>query len=185
MHPHVLRRDRTVLVLVDFQEKLHPHVVRPDAVAAGAVKLVEAARVLGLPVVLTEHAVDVLGPTIEPLRAALGRGEPLPKIVFSCFGSAEFGARLESLGRPQVLLAGEETHVCVSQTAHEAVARGYAVHIVEDACSARTEENHAIGLKKMARAGAIPASVESAIFELLERAGTDEFRKLLPVIKRR
>ncbi len=184
MHPHVLRRERAVLVLVDFQEKLHPHVVRRDAVASNAVKLVEAARILGLPVVATEHAVDVLGPTIEPLRRALESCEPIHKIVFSCFGSPEFGARLESLGRPQVLLAGEETHVCVSQTAHEAVARGYAVHVAKDACGARSEENHAVGLEKMARAGAVPSSTATAIFELLERAGTDEFRKLLPVIKR-
>lgn len=185
MHPNILRRDRAVLVLVDFQEKLHPHVARRDAVAAGAVKLAEAARVLGLPVLVTEHAVDVLGPTLEPLRAALGGFEPLRKTVFSCFGSPGFGDRLGSLGRPQILLAGEETHVCVSQTAHEAIARGFAVHVVEDACAARTEENHALGLRKMALAGAVPASVESAIFELLERAGTDEFRKLLPVIKRK
>jgi nicotinamidase-related amidase len=184
MHPHVLRRDRVVLVLVDFQEKLHPRVARKDAVASGAVKLAEAARVLGLPVLVTEHAVDVLGPTIEPLRTALGGFEPLRKTVFSCFGSAEIGARLESLGRPQVLLAGEETHVCVSQTAHEAISRGYAVHLAEDACGSRSAENHAIGVRKMSLAGAVPASVESAIFELLERAGTDEFRKLLPVIKR-
>jgi len=108
----------------------------------------------------------------------------VPKIVFSCFGSDEFGRRLESLGRPQLILAGEETHVCVSQTAHEAAARGYAVHVMKDACSARTEENHAAGLEKMAAAGAIPGSTEMAIFELLERAGTDEFRELLPVIKR-
>jgi len=185
MHPHVLRRDRAVLVLVDFQEKLHPHVARRDAVAAGALKLAEAARILGVPVVVTEHAVDVLGPTIAPLKEVLGSFEPVRKIVFSCFGAEEFGARLESLGRPQVVLAGEETHVCVSQTAHEAIARGFAVHLVEDACGARTEENHALGVKKMARAGAVPASVESVIFELLERAGTDDFRKLLPVIKRK
>jgi len=185
MHPHVLRRDRAALVLVDYQVKLHPHVARADRVAANALKLAAAARVLGLPVVLTEHAVDAFGPTIEPLREALGRCEPLHKIVFSCFGSGEFCARIEALGRPQILLAGEETHICVSQTAHEAIARGYAVHVAGDACGARSEEDHAAGLEKMAAAGAIPGSTEIAIFELLERAGTDEFRSLLPVIKQR
>ncbi len=185
MHPHLLRRDRAALVLVDFQERLHARVADRERVEAHALKLAEAARVLGLPVVVTEHAVDVLGPTIGPLRAVLGRGEPVQKIVFSCFGSEAFGARLESIGRPQLLLAGEETHVCVCQTALGALERGYAVHVARDACGARAGEDHTAGLEKMAGAGAIPCTTEMAIFEMLERAGTDEFRELLPVIKRR
>ena len=70
-----------------------------------------------LPVIVTEHAAKAFGPTIEPVRAALQAVTPLHKMVFSCFGSAEFRAKLESLGRKQVVVAGYETHVCVCQTA--------------------------------------------------------------------
>jgi nicotinamidase-related amidase len=87
------------------------------------------------------------------------------------------------LGRRQVLVAGLETHICVCQTALDAAARGYQVHVARDASSARSEESHRVGLEKMALAGVVPASSETAIFELLERAGTDEFRKVLPLVK--
>lgn len=180
----LLRRDRAVLVLVDFQERLHPHMHGADAVLANAVRLAETARVLGVPVLVTEHAVETFGPTLEPLRRALGPFDPVPKISFSCFGAPGFDERLAAHGRPQVLLAGEETHICVSQTALEAAARGYAVHVAEDACGARRPEHHAAGLGRMRLGGVLPVSAEAAIFELLERAGSDEFRRLLPVIKR-
>ena len=106
-------------------------------------------------------------------------------MVFSCFGSEEFRAALESLGRKQVVLAGYETHVCVCQTALDAQAAGYQVHLVRDATSSRTDANGAVGTEKMSGAGVLPASTETVIFELLQRAGTDEFRALLPVIKRK
>ena len=182
-HSLLLSRDRAVLVLVDLQERLHPHVVRKDEVAANVVKLVEAAKILGLPMIVTEHAVKAFGPTIEPVRSALASCAPVHKIVFSCFGSEEFGAKLQALGRPQLLVAGLETHICVCQTALDALARGYTVHVARDAVSARGEADHAAGLEKMARAGAVPATSEMAIYELLERAGTEEFRKILPLIK--
>ncbi len=183
MHPHLLSRDRAALVLVDVQDRLLAEVVRREAVSANLLKLAESAKVLGLPVVVTEHSVKAFGPTIGPLRAALERYEPLHKLVFSCLGSDEFRGKLESLGREQLLLAGLETHICVCQTALDAVAAGYQVHVARDASSARSEESHAVGVEKMSGAGVIPASTETAIFELLGRAGTDEFRRILPLIK--
>ncbi len=185
MHPQLLRRDQAVLVLVDVQERLHVEMSRRDAVALNLVKLAEAARLLKVPVVVTEHAAKAFGPTIEPVRAALGGVVPLHKMVFSCFGSEEFRAMLASLGRKQVVVAGYETHVCVCQTALDAKDAGYQVHLVRDASSSRMDGDYTVGLDKMAAAGVLPASTETVIFELLEKAGTDEFRALLPVIKRK
>ena len=185
MHPSLLRREDAVLLIVDVQDRLHAEGIRREQVAANVVRLAEAAKVLKLPVVVTEHAAKAFGPTLEPVRAALAAYEPLHKMVFSCFGSEEFRARLESLGRRQVVIAGYETHVCACQTALDAVAAGYSVHLVRDATSCRSEEDYAVGIEKMSAAGVIPASTETVIFELLQRAGTDEFRALLPIIKRK
>lgn len=185
MHPHLLQRDQTVLVFVDVQDRLHAEMPRRDEVGANLLKLAEAAKVLSIPVVVTEHAAKAFGPTIEPLRAALSAYAPLHKMVFSCFGSEEFRSKLESLGRKQVVVAGYETHVCVCQTALDARAAGYQVHLVRDASGSRTDANAAVGVEKMSGAGILPASTETVIFELLQRAGTDEFRALLPVIKRK
>jgi nicotinamidase-related amidase len=185
MHPSLLRRDQAVIVLVDVQERLHAEMPRRDDVAGRLVKLCEAAKVLNVPVIVTEHAVKAFGPTIEPVRAALQAVAPLHKMVFSCFGSGEFRDKLESLGRKQVVIAGYETHVCVCQTALDARAAGYQVHLVRDASASRSEADYAVGVEKMAGAGILPASAETVIFELLEKAGTDEFRALLPVLKRK
>jgi nicotinamidase-related amidase len=183
-HPHLLRRDQAVLVIVDVQERLHAEMSGRDRVGANLLKLVEAAKILGVPVLVTEHAAKAFGATIEPLRAALGGAPAVQKMVFSCFGSDEFRKALESLGRKQVVIAGYEAHVCVCQTALDAQAAGYQVHVVRDASASRSDANREVGIEKMAGAGVLPASTETVIFELLQRAGTDEFRALLPVIKR-
>ncbi|HEX7897389.1 MAG TPA: isochorismatase family protein [Planctomycetota bacterium] len=182
-HPRLLRREDAALVLVDLQDRLHREVVRKDAVAAAATKLAAAAKILGVPVVLAEHAAKAFGSTIEPVRNALASYAPVHKMVFSCFGSEEFRSKLAALGRKQILAAGFETHICLCQTALDALDAGYQVHVARDASSARSEESHAAGLEKMAGAGVIPATAESAIYELLGRAGTDEFRAILPLIK--
>jgi nicotinamidase-related amidase len=184
-HPSLLRRDQAVLVFVDVQERLHAEMARRDDVALRLCKLAEAATVLRVPVLVTEHAAKAFGPTIAPVRAALSNAVPLHKMVFSCFGSDEFRAALAALGRKQVVLAGYETHVCVCQTALDAVDAGYQVHLVRDATSSRSADDFAVGVEKMAAGGVLPASAETVIFELLGRAGTDEFRALLPVIKRK
>jgi nicotinamidase-related amidase len=183
-HPRLLRRESTALLFVDVQERLHREVARKEAVASAAVKLAEAAKILGVPVILAEHAAKNFGATIEPLRAALAGYAPLHKMSFSCFGSDEFRAKLAALGKTQILAAGLETHICLCQTVLDAIDAGYQTHVARDASSARTEESHAAGLEKMAGAGAIPATAESAIYELLGKAGTDEFRAILPIIKR-
>ncbi len=184
MHPNLLRRDEAVLVLVDVQDRLHAQMPRREALTLRLVQLAEAAGLLRVPVVVTEHAAKAFGPTIEPLRTALRGVVPLQKMVFSCFGSDEFCAALAGLGRKQVVLAGYETHVCVCQTALGAIEAGYRVHLVRDASASRHDSDAAVGVEKMAGAGVVPASVETVIFELLGRAGTDEFRALLPIIKR-
>jgi nicotinamidase-related amidase len=182
-HDLVMARERTALVLVDLQERLAKEVVRSDAVIANAAALVEAATVLGVPIVVTEHHARVFGSTVEAVRAKLP--DAIPKIVFSCFSVDAFRERVNALGRKHLLVAGLETHICVCQTALDGAAAGFTVHAVRDACSSRRESDHAAGIEKMAMAGVVPCTTEIAIFELLERAGTDEFRKLLPLIKGR
>lgn len=185
MHPFLLRRDQAVLVIIDVQERLHAEMAGREQVESNLVKLAEATRTLGLPVVLTEHAPNALGATLPAVRTSLAHYTPLEKISFSCFGSEDFRTRLGTLGRRQVVVAGYEAHVCVCQTALDAQAAGYQVHLVRDATASRSEKDRAVGLDKMSAAGVLPASTESVMFELLGRAGTDEFRALLPTIKRK
>jgi nicotinamidase-related amidase len=178
-HDVLLHRDRSVVVIVDLQERLSQEVAHRDRTVSAASKLVAGARILGVPVLVTEHNARVFGPSVNEI----GDVDPIPKMIFSCFQVEEFQKAISAFPGKQLVLAGLESHICVCQTAFDAIAEGWQVHVVEEACSSRTTENHQVGLRKMERVGVFPATVETVLFEWMEQAGTDEFRKILPLIK--
>ncbi len=173
-----LRRDRAALVVVDVQEAFAKAVERFEEVARQTAILARGARVLGMPVVATEQYPRGLGETVPQVREALGETPRLEKTVFSAAQAEGFDLG----GREQVLLCGIETHVCVSQTAHDLLARGVEVHVAVDAVSSRTAANRELGLAKMQASGAILTSVETALFELLGAAGSDEFKTIQKLV---
>jgi nicotinamidase-related amidase len=175
----VLDRGRAALVVVDVQEAFRPAVRDFDEVAAGTAALVRGARILGLPVVVTEQYPKGLGSTVSEVAEHLGDVEPIAKVSFSA--AAADGFDLD--GRDQALLCGIESHVCVSQTAHDLLDRGVEVHVARDAVTSRTDKNRELGLHKMESAGAVLTSVETALFELLGAAGTDEFKRVQELVK--
>jgi nicotinamidase-related amidase len=175
----VLDRGRAALVVVDVQEAFRPAVRDFDQVAGGVAALVRGARILGLPVVVTEQYPKGLGSTVPEVAEHLDGIEPLAKIDFSA--AAADGFDLE--GREQALVCGIEAHVCVSQTAHDLLDRGVEVHVASDAVTSRSEANRELGLHKMEGAGAVLTSVETALFELLGAAGTDEFKQVQGLIR--
>jgi nicotinamidase-related amidase len=179
-----LRRERTVLLVVDLQERLLPAVWGRERVLSNALLLIQAAHLLDVPIVLTTQYRKGLGDVVPELREALPGTTAIDKISFGCFGCEEFVEWfVQRPGRDQLLLAGIESHVCVFQTAVGALDRGLTTHVATDAVSSRSESNHQIGLARMQRAGAILSSVEMAIYELLERAEGEAFRKILPLVK--
>src|SRR5262249_34180570 len=142
------------------------------------------AEVSSLSVVLTTQYQRGCGPTVPEVGAAAGSVEPLDKVSFGCFGSPEFLARLAGLGgRDQLLVAGIESHICVAQTVVGALEKGYTVHVAGDAVGSRTEENRAVGLRRMEKAGALLSSTEMAIYELPGRSDAAAFKKMLPLLK--
>ncbi len=175
----MLERERTTVVVIDVQEAFRKGVERFDDVAHGAAVLLQAARIMGLPAVVTEQYPQGLGATVDEVAGHLGDVEPLPKTVFS--GASADGFDLD--GRDQVLICGIETHVCVYQTAAELLAAGVEVHVAEDAVSSRSALNRDVGLRKMAELGAKATSVETGLFEMLGRAGTDEFKQVQGLVK--
>jgi nicotinamidase-related amidase len=177
-NPRVLDRARTALVVIDVQEAFAKAVDRFDAVVAQTTVLVQGARALGLPVLVTEQYPRGLGDTVIEVREALGDVERLPKTVFSAARADGF----DLAGRDQALVCGIETHVCVNQTTHDLLAGGVEVHVAVDAVSSRTAANRELGLRKMEESGAILTSVETALFELLGAAGSDEFKTIQKLV---
>jgi nicotinamidase-related amidase len=182
-------RARAALLLVDFQERLAA-VMAPGDVAAverNITLLIELARQLRLPVVVSEQYPKGLGPTVPALRLPLG--EPglelhrLEKVEFSCTDAPAFADLHRRVGRDQWIVVGMEAHVCVYQTARGLAALGTRVHVPADAVISRAPANVHIGLDLCRRAGAVVTATETVVFDALRRAGTDEFRALSRLLK--
>lgn len=176
-HPRVLSRDRACLLVIDLQQSYVGKLSNEVRVVGATRRLLAAAGALQLPVLLTEQYPKGLGATRAEIATALPPGTArFEKTTFSCLGAPGLEKHLLGLGRDQVVVAGIETHVCVSQTVHDLLAAGLQPHAVRDAISARFALEDETGFAKIVGSGAVPASVESALFELLGDAKAPEFR---------
>jgi nicotinamidase-related amidase len=180
----LLTPDRTALVLVDLQTKLLPAIHEHERVLRNGVLLLHLSRILELPVVLTTQYRRGLGDTVPEVLAAAPAALPVDKLSFGCFSSEEFLLRLDALrGRDQLLVAGIEGHICVTQTVLGALERGYDVHVASDAVGSRQPSNLELGLRRMERAGAILSGAEMASYELLGKSDGTLFKQMLPWLK--
>jgi nicotinamidase-related amidase len=171
----LLNRERTALVVVDVQEGFRSY-ESFAGVADACAKLVQAARILGVPRVVSEQYPKGLGHTAK--EVGLEGETPIEKSVFSAARAEGFDLG----GRDQAVVCGIETHVCVSQTVIDLLERGVEVHVPADAVGSRHAIDYERGLERLERAGAVVSTVEAALFELLERAGTQEFKEVQKLI---
>lgn len=183
MEKFFLERDAALLVVVDLQERLAVVMEERHTVVANTLHLIEAAKLLSIPIMLTEQYPKGLGRTVSEVRDALPSHEAIEKIAFGCCGEPRFQNTLVSFGRRKVIVCGMETHVCVLQTCLGLLRDSYLVHVVTDAMCSRTKENHKTGIQFMRDAGAVITGTETVLFQLLEKAGTEEFRAISKRIK--
>jgi nicotinamidase-related amidase len=171
----LLHRDRAALVVVDVQEGFRPYAVFAS-VAASCAKLLGGARILGVPALVSEQYPKGLGHSAPEL--GLQDELRIEKTVFSAARADGFDLQ----GREQAIVCGIEAHVCVSQTVLDLLERGIEVHVPADAVGSRHEIDYERGLERLERAGAVVGTVEASLFELLERAGTPEFKEVQKLI---
>jgi nicotinamidase-related amidase len=183
-HENTLDLKQTALAVIDMQESFRQPIPDFAEVAVRVALVAHAAQLLGVPLVVTEQYPKGLGHTASEIRAVLPEGlEPTEKTAFSSCGAREFVSRLERAGARQVLLCGIEAHVCVNQTAHDLLARGYQVHLLTDCISSRTRHDRHVGLAKMRQSGALLSSTELALFELMRDARHEQFKAIQKLIK--
>ncbi|MBC7997352.1 MAG: hydrolase [Leptolyngbya sp.] len=182
-HPHLLKREDAVLLIVDVQESFRKHINDFANLTRNISIMAEAAKILKLPVVVTEQYPQGLGNIVAEISACLGDHKLFEKSCFSCCGSEPFMSHLEGIGRKQIIITGIEAHVCVNQTVHDLIESGYQVHLVVDAISSRNPKNKDIGIDKMTRSGAILSSVETSLFEMLVESNTETFKSVQRLVK--
>lgn len=173
------------LVVIDVQERLFAamEASRRDAVLGNVTLLLATARRLGVPVLLTEQYPKGLGPTLAEVREASGGARPLEKMSFSCAGAPGFMEALRESGVDSVILAGIEAHVCVLLTALDLLGRGLPVSVAADAVCSRRSSNLELGLAHARQAGAVVASTETVVFQLLGSADHEAFREVSKLLR--
>jgi nicotinamidase-related amidase len=180
---HRIVRAKAALAVTDIQERLLPSIFEGDRVVRNAVRLIKGARVLGIPILVTEQYKKGLGATTAAVAGEIADLPVMEKIAFSACGAAGFEKALKAKKISDVILCGIEAHVCVSQTCLDLLDKGFRVFIAVDAMSSRTTDNHFIAIERMRDAGGIVVSTEMVLFELLEKAGTEEFKQILALVK--
>jgi isochorismate hydrolase len=177
-----LTPQNSALVVIDAQEKLMNVMPRRAELIAAMQRLIGAARILQIPTLVTAQYIKGLGPVCAEIADAAQGVQPIEKTSFSCGGSDEFMRTVKDLRRQRLILCGIETHVCVQQTAIDLM-KDYFVYVCADAVGSRHEIDYPVAIERLRDCGAVITTVESAVFELLRQAGTDQFKQILPLFK--
>lgn len=180
-----LDRARSLLLVVDIQERLAPHILHGERLIARTGALLAAARRFGIPAIVTEHCPEQIGPVVAGLRRQFAADEIFAKTRFGATDHQEFVARLAAHARGQIVVAGMEAHVCVLQTVLGLAAHGYAVTLVGDAAGSRAarQDDRRFALARMRRAGAVIAGTETVLFEWTQAGDDAAFRDILALVK--
>lgn len=180
----LLDREATGLIVIDVQEGFRPVIDGFDEMVANIRILADGFGLLGRPVIVTEQYPKGLGRTVPEVEENLPAfTERVEKVRFSGCGVSTFDRAVRRAKSTSWVVCGIETHVCVNQTVLDLIAAGYDVHVAEDAISSRNPRNREIGLRKMREAGAHATCTEMALFEMLEAAGSDEFKAISKLVR--
>jgi nicotinamidase-related amidase len=183
-HPRVVEREQSALVVIDVQEAYRGITVDAERMLRGVRRLIEAAKLVGVPILATEQYPKGLGHLMHEVAEVLPDGiEVLEKRSLSCCGIPRFTECLAALSCRQVVVCGLETHACVNQTTHDLLDRGYQVHVPYDAVSSRFEVDYRIAWDKMIGSGAVPSTVEMICLEWVRTADAPEFKAVQQLLK--
>ncbi len=178
-----LQADDALLLIVDMQERLVPVMQRQEDLLTRVERAARAATLFGIPILLTEQYRKGLGPTVQPVRDATAGIEPIEKIAFSAVKADGFRAALVAAGRGTVLVAGIEAHVCILQSCLDLLEEQMDVVLLADCCSSRHRIDRETAVRRMESAGVMISTLESAFFEMLGVAGSEQFKEVSRLIK--
>ncbi|MCO5229550.1 MAG: hydrolase [Chitinophagales bacterium] len=178
----LLKKSSTALLVIDVQERLMPVIDGQEQIFLNVNKLIEGAQILGISTVITEQYPRGLGKTCQEIKLP-ENPTIIEKICFSSMLSDEVKAYLKKHHISSLIICGVEAHICVLKTTLDALDAGFEVHVIADAVSSRTKENKQIALERMRQSRAFIASTEMVLFQLMNEAGTAEFKAISQLIK--
>ena len=178
-----VRRSDCVLLVIDVQDRIMDTIAEHEATVENIKALIRTAQVLNVPIIATQQ--ENLGEIVPALKDLLSNSPKFRKLSFSCCGDSVFMRKVRETRRKTVIACGIETHICVLQTVLDLLRRGYRVLLVRDGASSHTLIDTETAIERMRGAGAMIETTEAVIYELTERAGTEQFRKILEIVKER
>ena len=179
-----INRNNTRAVMIDMQDRLLAAMPEKEKLMQNTEKLLKGLKVLGVPVTVTQQYTKGLGSTEESLMKASGAETYFDKIAYSCWSDTAIREEWQKdRERTVFLLFGVESHICLWQTARDLVEAGYSVQIVCDCISSRKPFDQEIALRRLESIGVTLTTAEACLFEMLERAGTDEFKAISKLVK--
>jgi nicotinamidase-related amidase len=183
-HQNTLELTQSALVIIDMQEAFRTKIAGFAVTAERIAIMIEGAKLLNLPIIVSEQYPQGLGHTAAEIKAVLPADVKIvEKTTFSACGVPEFETELQRLAAKQLLVCGLEAHICVNQTVHDLLARGFQVHLLTHCILARESYNKKIALRKMQTSGAVLSSIEMSLFELLRDARHERFKAIQHLIK--
>jgi nicotinamidase-related amidase len=182
-HEFVATCKDSLLLVIDFQAAMLKVIESWEQTAGKVNQLIQAAHALAIPLLVTEQYRKGLGETIPEVARQMKSPTVFHKEHFSACLERDFLATLGSFDRAKIVIVGMETHVCVLQTGLDLIKAGYQVHLVADGVASRTTENRDLAIGIFREAGAIITSTEIVIFQWACRSNSDDFRRILPIVK--
>jgi hypothetical protein len=175
--------EESVAVIIDIQEKLLPHIHEGDILLKNCIKLIEGLNVLSVPIIITQQYTKGLGSTVPSISQMFQIFRYVEKISFSCFEESVFKEKIALLDKPNIILCGIESHVCVLQTCIDMIEAGLRPVVVEDCVSSRNPNDKKFAVERMRQEGARISTMESILFELTRRAGNEIFKRISGIVK--
>lgn len=183
-HEKILDVSKAAFLVIDVQEGFRGSIPDFAQIAANISLFLRGAKILDVPVIVTEQYPKGLGRTADEILLALDADtDPLEKTAFSSCGATGFVSSLKELEIEQVIVSGIEAHICVNQTVHDLLDAGFQVHVLTDCVSSRFEVNKSVALNKMFQSGAVPSTMEMALFELMRDAEHEHFKEIQGLVK--
>jgi len=175
--------ENTLLLAIDFQERMMPAIFSHGELEARMETFIKGCRILDVSILATQQYTKGLGDTLPSLKDALGEFEPVEKLTFSCYDTAEFVDKLEAYGKKNILVTGVEAHICVQQTVLDLLENGYSVYVVADCIGSRSETDFVYAIGRMRQAGAVLTTMESVLFGFLKSSDHPKRKDISNLVK--
>lgn len=179
--PELMSASDTGLLVVDVQQKLISLIDGHPRIVWNIRRLIDGAKLLGLPVLASEQYPQGLGPTVPELASRVTG--TCDKTAFSCGGAGELTKQLRSHERRKWLVCGIEAHVCIQQTAIDLLGEGFRIYVAIDAIGSRYRVDYETALRRLESSGAMLTTVEAALFEWCEDAKSPQFKQISQLVR--